>query len=227
MHFISFSLIISFASLVLPLTPLILWSSHYWFYMSCTSFALICLVIFLLLFHAEFIFLWLSLSCFLWKIERFRGVYTAGWKGRPPDCKYKHGAGFFRPVHSHSYHSRAIKVFEEISILPKTRHILFFFTLLLFVLHWSCALVLWEIGTCLCMVYFYGAPIWRLSKCQGHLSCSSSPPCFLGGEKERLGAILHFMSYCVKRVPRQTGGSPDVSASWTRLTKVEAPTLIL
>lgn len=37
-----------------------------------------------------------------------------------PDCKYKHGAGgflffffFFRPAHSHTYHRRAIKVFEE------------------------------------------------------------------------------------------------------------------
>lgn len=35
------------------------------------------------------------------------------------------------------------------------------FILLLFVLHWSCTLVLWEFGDRLCMVYFYGAAIWR------------------------------------------------------------------
>lgn len=55
--------------------------------------------------------------CFLWKTEPVCSVYTAGWKTRPPDCEYKHRAGFFRPVHSHSYHRRAIKVFEGISIL--------------------------------------------------------------------------------------------------------------
>lgn len=103
----------------------------------------------------------------------------------------------------------------------------FFFILLLFVLHWSCALVLGGFGGCLCMVYFYGAAIWRLSKCQGHLSCSSSAPWLLCGEKERHRPILHFMTYCVKRVPRQTGGSPDVSSSWPRLTKLEAPWPIL
>ncbi|KAK2919775.1 hypothetical protein Q8A73_001979 [Channa argus] len=36
-------------------------------------------------FHAGFIFLWFS-SCFLWKKEPVRCVYTAGWKTRPPDC---------------------------------------------------------------------------------------------------------------------------------------------
>lgn len=74
------------------------------------SLTLICVVIFLQPFHAGFIFLWFS-SCFLWKMEPVCSVYTAGWKTRPPDCKYKHGVGFFRPVHSHSYHRRAIKVF--------------------------------------------------------------------------------------------------------------------
>lgn len=192
---------------------------------SYISFTLICIVIFLQPFHAGFIFLSFS-SCFLWKMEPVCSVYTAGWKTRPPDCKYKHRAGFFRPVHSHSYHRRAIKVLEEISIPPKTRHF-FFFILLLFVLHWSWALVLWGFGGCLCMVYFYGAAIWRLSKCQGHLSCSSSAPWLLCGEKERHRPILHFMTYCVKWVPRQTGGSPDVSSSSTRLTKLEAPRPIL
>lgn len=95
----------------------------------------------------------------------------------------------------------------------------FFFILLLFVLHWSCALVLWGFGDRLCMVYFYGTAIWRLSKCQGHLSCSSSAPWLLCGEKERHRPILHFMTYCVKWVPRQTGGSPKVSSSWARLTQ--------
>lgn len=32
-------------------------------------------------------------SCGKWSL--FRSVYTAGWKTRPPDCKYKHGTGFF------------------------------------------------------------------------------------------------------------------------------------
>lgn len=59
-------------------------------------------------------------------MEPFCSVYTAGWKTRPPDCKYKHGTGFFRPVHSHSYHSRAIKVFEEISILSMNQTRFFF-----------------------------------------------------------------------------------------------------
>lgn len=107
------------------------------YYISLTP---IGVVIFLQPFHAGFIFLWFS-SRFLWKMEPVCSVYTAGWKTRPPDCKYKHGAGFFRPVHSHSYLRRAIKV----SILPKTRHF-FSFILLLFVLHWSCALVLWRLG---------------------------------------------------------------------------------
>lgn len=101
--------------------------------------------------------------------------------------------------------------------------IFFIYILLLFVLHWSCALVLWEFRDCLCMVYFYGVAIWRLSKCQGHLSCTSSAPWLLCGEKERHRPILHFMTYCVKGVPRQTGGSLDVSFSWTRLTKLEWP----
>lgn len=42
------------------------------------------------------------------------------------------------------------------------------------------------------MVYFYGTAIWRLSKCQGHLSCSSSAPLALCGEKER-----HRPPYCI------------------------------
>lgn len=165
-----------------------------------------------------FIFLWPSLR-FLWKTKPFCSVYTAGWKTRPPDCEYKHGTGFLKPVHSQTYHSGAIKVFEVISILS----FFFIYILLLFVLHWSCALVLWEFRDCLCMVYFYGVAIWRLSKCQGHLSCTSSAPWLLCGEKERHRPILHFMTYCVKGVPRQTGGSLDVSFSWTRLTKLEWP----
>lgn len=103
----------------------------------------------------------------------------------------------------------------------------FLLLLLLFVLHWSCALLLWGFGDCLCIVYFYGTAIWRLSKCQGHLSCSSSAPWLLCGEKGRHRPILHFMTYCVKWVPRQTGGSPNVSSSWTRLSKLEAPWPIL
>lgn len=63
------------------------------------------------------------------------------------------------------------------------------------------------------MVYFYGVAVWRLFKCQGHLSSSSSAPCLLCGEKERRRPVLHFMTYCVKRVPRQAGGSPDGSSS--------------
>lgn len=98
--------------------------SDYLFCIWLINLALICLVIFLLLFHAGFIFLWSSLR-FLWKMEPFCSVYTAGWKTRPPDCKYKHGTGFLKPVHSHTYHSRAIKVFKVISILSKTRHIFF------------------------------------------------------------------------------------------------------
>lgn len=109
----------------------------------------------------------------------------------------------------------------------QTQHFFFFFPPFLFVLHLSCALVLWGFGDSLCMVYFYGTAIWRLSKCQGHLSCASSASCLLCGEKKRHRPILHFMTYCVKGVPRQTGGSPNVSSSWTRHTKLEAPWLIL
>lgn len=109
----------------------------------------------------------------------------------------------------------------------QTRHISFFFPLLLFVLNWGHALFLWEFGDGLCMVYFYGTAIWRPSKCQGHLSCSSSAPWLLCGEKERHRPILRFMTYCVKRAPRQTGGSPDVRSSWTRLTRLKPPSSIL
>lgn len=68
-------------------------------------------------------------------------------------------------------------------------------------------------GGLLCMVYFYGVAVWRLFKCQGHLSCSSSAPCLLCGEKEQCRPILHFMTHCVKGVPRQAGGSLDGSSS--------------
>lgn len=88
-------------------------------------------------------------------------------------------------------------------------------------------LCLWGFGDSLCMAYFYGTAIWRLSKCQGHLSWSSYATCLLCGEKEQHRPILHFMTYCVKGVPRQTGGSPNVRSSWTRLAKLEAPSPVL
>lgn len=49
---------------------------------------------------------------------------------------------------------------------------------------------------------FMARQIWRLSKCQGHLSCGSSAAWaffFWCGEKESRGPILRFMTYCVKR----------------------------
>lgn len=197
--------------------------SNYWLCILHISLDLICqLVIFLLLFHAGFTFLWLS-SCFLWKMEPFCSVYTAGWKTRPPDCKYKHGTGFFRPVHSHSYHSRAIKVFEEISILPKPDTFLFS----------SLCSCLFCIEVVLCSYESLEIVFaWFIFMAQQSGDFPNVKVIYLAVHP-LLGfcvvrrPILHFMTYCVKQVPRQTGGSPDVRSSWTRLTKLEVPSSIL
>lgn len=148
---------------------------------------LICFVIFLQPFHAGLVFLRLS-SCFLWKMQPVCSVYTAGWKTRPPDCKYKHGAGFFQAC-TLSQLSQTSNQSLLGNIHPAQNQTdFFFFILLLFALHWSCALVFWDY---LCMVYFYGTAIWRLSKCQCHLSCSSSAPSLWVVRKRGTGA------YCI------------------------------
>lgn len=104
-----------------------------------------------------------------------------------PDCKYKHGAGgflffffFFRPAHSHTYHRRAIKVFEGKKKYPSKPD--------------SCLLsievALWSYeasgGFVFAWFIFMARQIWRLSKCQGHLSCGSS-------------AALGFFFFCTVR----------------------------
>lgn len=128
---------------------------------------------------------------------------------------------FFQPAHSHSYHSRAIKVFKERSVLSKPRH--FFSPPSICSCLFSIEVVLWSYESLEIVFawFIFMAQQSGESKCQGHLSCSPSAPWLCAARRKRLGAILHFMTYCVKRAPRQTGGSLDVRSSCTRLTKTQ------
>lgn len=163
-------------------------------------------------FHAGFIFPGFSL-CFLWKMEPVCSVYTAGWKTRPPDCKYKHGVRFLGPVlfHSHRKH-----VNESLFRFAQNRTLCVFNLLLL--------MKFLEMVSSRHLFLWHGnLEAIQMSRSFILLFIRSRAFCVV---RKRHRPILHFMTYCVRGGPRQTGGSPNVSSSWTRLTKSRTQSLI-
>lgn len=151
--------------------------------MACVSLILICLVIFFLLSHAGFIFSRLSSSHFLWKMKSF------------PQHVHRVEGDNLQIVSTNTEQACALSQSSNQSfrgnIHPARKQTCPL--ILLFVLHWSCALCLWNF---FCLVYFYGADMQTIQTWRSFILWSIHSLAFLWRERKAQTHIAFHEQLC-------------------------------